>query len=123
MKKLQNNFTTFNQIVRLQELGVPADSADMYIECYWCYGGNSRWRHKVGSHEMFGDRKQIGEGVGAIRPCWSVGRLIEIYLLCAELKKPQMIFIKENVLIMDRMINELCYMAESERLDFSKLEE
>jgi hypothetical protein len=30
MKKLQNNFTTPEQSKRLLELGVPADSADLY---------------------------------------------------------------------------------------------
>ena len=108
MKKLQRNFTTPEQSKRLLELGVPADSADMYytrtnpIPKVYIEGTTRHAYHT---------------------PCWSVGRLIEIYLLCAELKKPQMIFIKEDVLMMDRIINELCYMAESERLDFSKLEE
>ena len=31
MKKLQNNFTTPEQSKRLLELGVPADSADCYL--------------------------------------------------------------------------------------------
>lgn len=121
MKQLQSNFTTPEQSKRLLELGVPADSADCYNttkhtgkirdgETYKDVLQMSKWRNENGNHiEMY--------------PCWSVGRLIEIYLLCAELKKPQMIFIKEDVLMMDRMINELCYMAESERLDLSKLEE
>ena len=112
MKKLQNNFTTTEQSKRLLELGVPADSAD----CYYDSWGQIQWRQLNDLYHDFFQKYNY------YTPCWSVGRLIEIYLLCAELKKPQMIFIKEDVLMMDRMINELCYMAESERLDFSKLE-
>ena len=105
--KLQSNFTTPEQSKRLLEIGVPADSADMYYT-------RTNPIPKVYIEEATRHAYHT--------PCWSVGRLIEIYLLCAELKKPQMIFIKEDVLMMDRMINELCYMAESERLDLSKLE-
>lgn len=119
MKKLQNNFTNINQIIRLLELGVPADSADMYIECYWCYGGNSMWRYKVDSHEMFGDRKQIGEGVGEIRPCWSVGRLIEIYCLCVD----EVYSVEFLGQIHTRPIDKILEMFEYAKLDFSKLEE
>ena len=77
MKKLQNNFTTMEQSKRLLELGVPADSADFY----WIFKDSvvptivnegtvfSAWEktHKLICH----DTDMI--------PCWSVGRLIEIY--------------------------------------------
>lgn len=133
MKKLQNNFTTAEQSKRLLELGVPVDSADCIahivdngIELYedFVLKGDViisvlKERHTYTKATTLEDGcRWLDEPY----PCWSVGRLIEIYLLCAELKKPQMIFIKEDVLMMDRMINELCYMAESERLDLSKLE-
>ena len=120
MKKLQNNFTNINQIIRLLELGVPADSADMYVECYWCYGGNSMWRYKVDSHEMFGDRKQIGKGVGEIRPCWSVGRLIEIYQIVGE-EAGQCISCSKNQTQVESLVQ--LYEENIGLLDFSKLEE
>lgn len=123
MKKLQNNFTTPEQSKRLLELGVPAWTADLYFYEEGCISNDDEPSGVIPYDEVYQDESK--EGVFsdyAEFPCWSVGRLIEIYLLCAELKKPQMIFIKEDVLMMDRMINELCYMAESERLDFSKLE-
>ena len=123
MKKLQRNFTTPEQSKRLLELGVPAWTADLYFYEEGCISNDDEPSGVIPYDEVYQDESK--EGVFsdyAEFPCWSVGRLIEIYLLCAELKKPQMIFIKEDVLMMDRMINELCYMAESERLDFSKLE-
>ena len=122
MKKLQNNFTTPEQSKRLLlELGVPKDSAD----CYYLREHDDKvylFQNQKESDNCI-SKIRLRLGLGHAMPCWSVGRLIEIYLLCAELKKPQMIFIKEDVLMMDRMINELCRMAESERLDFSKLDE
>ena len=121
MKKLQNNFTTFNQIIRLLELGVPADSADMYIECYWCYGDNGRWRHKVDSHEMFGDRKQIGEGVGAIRPCWSVGRLMEIFAICFDPDFIHFDTFADGINFLQQMMDK--FETYAENMDFSKLYE
>lgn len=117
MKKLQNNFTTPEQSKRLLELGVPEWTADLRYRI--CKVNDSI----LGNPYLTKGKKYTGSHFNSSLPCWSVGRLIEIYLLCAELKKPQMIFIKEDVLMMDRMINELCYMAESERLDLSKLEE
>ena len=102
---------------------MPAWTADLYFYEEGCISNDDEPSGVIPYDEVYQDESK--EGVFsdyAEFPCWSVGRLIEIYLLWAELKKPQMIFIKEDVLMMDRMINELCYMAESERLDFSKLE-
>ena len=117
MKRLQSNFTTVEQSKRMLELGVPEWTADLRYRI--CKANDSI----LGNPYLTKGKKYTGSHFNSSLPCWSVGRLIEIYLLCAELKKPQMIFIKEYVLMMDRIINELCYMAESERLDFSKLEE
>lgn len=75
MKTLQNNFTTPEQSKRLLELGLPADSADF---------------HYIGRIEnciYHNQGKTISEiqsmaGNGISSPCWSVGRLIEIYEIC-----------------------------------------
>ena len=128
MKKLKNNFTSQEQSKRLLELGVPADSADMYIECYWDDRHNGLWRYKIGSHEALRERKQIGEGVGAIRPCWSVGRLIEILEIILgtpwsdheELGKSTLI---ERVLRDFEDVVKYKEIFKDSRIDFSKLEE
>lgn len=74
MKKLQNNFTTPEQSKRLLELGVPVDSAD----CYYDSWGQIQWRQlKDLDHDFF-------QKYNYYTPCWSVGRLIEIYLICNE---------------------------------------
>jgi hypothetical protein len=93
MKKLQNNFTTQEQSKRLLELGLPADSAD----CVAHIVDNS-----IDLHEDFflkGDtrisvinQRHTYTKVTTLKdneawldepyPCWSVGRLIEIYHIC-----------------------------------------
>lgn len=72
MKKLQRNYTTIEQSKRLLELGVPADSAD-------CYYKMNLYSFKT---EMCFTKED--SLLYHYTPCWSVGRLIEIYLICNE---------------------------------------
>ena len=72
MKKLQLNFTTPEQSKRLLELGVPEWTADCFykLDLYsfkteMCFTKEDSLLHHY-------------------TPCWSVGRLIEIYLICNE---------------------------------------
>lgn len=74
MKKLQNNFTTPEQSERLLELGVPADSAD----CYHNDIAGKPFLIPYGT--LFSDaRHQFSKNT---LPCWSVGRLMEIFDKC-----------------------------------------
>ena len=129
MSKLQSNFTTPEQSKRLLELGVPADSADMYIECYWDDRHNGLWRYKIGSHEAFRERKQIGEGVGAIRPCWSVGRLIEILEIILGSPWSDKELLGKQGTLLERVVSDFEDVVKykeifkDNRIDFSKLEE
>ena len=114
MKKLQNNFTTPEQSKRLLELGVPADSADCY---FLSTDGITTWVRGVADKYMnwFGsiDRTPI--------PCWSVGRLIEIFSKCYTGAKcyysPRNLH--NTAFWMERFdrLTMICFM------DFSKLEE
>jgi hypothetical protein len=70
MKTLQNNFTTPEQSKRLLELGVPADSTDCY------YGKDGKIHHIDGSIPY-----SLLWQTGCV-PCWSVGRMIEIWEKC-----------------------------------------
>lgn len=72
IKKLQHGFTNPEQSKRLLELGVPADSADMY------------YKHTMLSPYLFsnGVPFSVYSKVEDIIPCWSVGRLFEICKLC-----------------------------------------
>ena len=107
MIKLKNNYTTPEQSKRLQELGVPASSAD----CFYCDGEFSRifvaW-----SHGLYSDPAYRMETYKRI-PCWSTGRVMEIEKACA--KVPMMIEYAQ----MDKLIKYLEIRIND--YDFSKL--
>lgn len=111
MKTLQNNFTTPEQSSRLLKLGVPADSADMK---YW-------EGHRITEDDI---PLLLVPGVPYSKsnmefnnlPCWSVGRLIEIYATCTDCS----LF---ELPLEDSLIDTLIDGIEWNRLDFSKLEE
>lgn len=80
MKKLQNNFTTQEQSKRLLELGLPADSADCIIK-------NNKHVYKYNfdmepTMTQLIERLNTDDCINVYNPCWSVGRLIEIYHIC-----------------------------------------
>ena len=79
MKKLQNNFTTPEQSKRLLELGVPADSADLYTSLGF---ENLIWVRNTKNElsEDFFDA--LINGKSAHIPIWSAGRLMEIFDMC-----------------------------------------
>lgn len=117
MKKLQNNFTTTEQSKRLLELGVPAWTAD-------CFHPTNLQQipikdatptiitYKLDTHEIVWD-KVFGF------PCWSVGRLMEIYCLCAD----EVYSIEFVGQIHTRPMNKILDLFEYVKLDFSKLYE
>lgn len=113
IKKLQNNFTTPEQSKRLLELGVPADSADLYYQDY-------------GSIPMVVWTETQPQNLirGILKPCWSVGRLIEIYNTCVDFDLDNgaaiVIFIQDKSPIVQMM--EM-FEDKVSIMDFSKLEE
>ena len=116
MKQLQNNFTTLEQLKRLLEFRVPTDSA----YCYWRKDkhGNLGYVSIIPSGGKL-DKRDV--------PCWSVGRLIEIYEICvcerfkcrANQSTLQLIPIMEDIMEQYQMRIESIY----RHMDFSKLEE
>lgn len=90
MKTLQNNFTTPEQSKRLLEIGVPADSAD----CYYVTRNNytailhnelfTKCRDEMIKVSKTAYRVKMHDD--DVLPCWSVGRLIDIYMIAAGLQ-------------------------------------
>lgn len=114
MKKLQNNFTTPEQSKRLLELGVPADSAD----CYTAKNGvGIRTIGVLQEKYTSFARRTILYGV---HPCWSVGRLIEIYKLCTGSISVHITYYTDQ---MEEILSMIKIAVAREDLDFSKLEE
>lgn len=110
MKTLQNNFTTPEQSKRLLELGVPKWTADCYYEVF---------------HE--GVQVKPSQFFVPSDPCWSVGRLIEIYITCIEhyTGDERLTFGHDTVRLgmIDCIIAAIEVGCDDGDIDFSKLEE
>lgn len=84
IKKLQNAFTTREQSKRLLELGVPADSADCYYRNWDCLlehpsTDTSKYIH-IRKTQI--EREACYMHFAGNLPCWSLGRLMEIFDIC-----------------------------------------
>ena len=143
MKILQNHFTTQEQSKRLLELGVPADSADC---CYYVKDkcapieiippGNRDTPHTFstyakGYNDVFYPENPslFAWDTVDVLPCWSVGRLIEISLICGIGDRvPNEFYINKYSLVNSLVENIICRLERVADLsvndiDFSKLEE
>lgn len=83
MSKQQNDFTTREQSKQLLELGVPADSANLFYSKFECETFENRPTLCYG--RKYSDIVPSGYEKNYL-PCWSVGRLIEIYEICTQTK-------------------------------------
>lgn len=118
MNRQQNNFTTPEQSKRLLKLRLPPESADCYNTTkhigkipdgatYKDVWQMSIWRDEDGNHiEMY--------------PCWSVGRLIELYM-----KAKGLDFMYFRIMSDADMIDSIVrmFVENQNEIDFSKLEE
>ena len=110
MKTLQNNFTTPEQSKRLLELGVPRWTADEYRDI-------KGFRHSL---EGILDIELYFQNFPECTPCWSVGRLIEIFEICTPYKISQSEFTGTYIV---QICKAFLFAKEMKSLDFSKLEE
>lgn len=122
MKTLQNNFTTPEQSKRLLELGVPADSADCFYD-----KDEVEIDEKEQPYIFPFNRKFSNYNDMFYLPCWSVGRLIEIFEICTRERFSREI--DESTMQLKPLIEDVIAQIEKHlkmiyrRLDFSKLEE
>lgn len=111
MKELQNDFTTPEQSKRLLEFGVPAESSNLY---YFDLGSGFVNAPDLREYkENWSDCRYL--------PCWSAGRLIEIYNECCEDKAP--LVIGKYDIPIQRVLIEFFAALKYGWIDFSKLEE
>ena len=114
MKKLQNNFTTPEQSKRLLELGVPEWTADCFykLDLYsfkteMCFTKEDSLLHHY-------------------TPCWSVGRLIEIFETCTSTKFERWSHRGAIRPLLEDCIEHIEFALNPDtiiKMDFSKLEE
>lgn len=137
MNELTNGlYTTPEQSKRLLELGVPADSADCYIQISECIKYNFDEKHEeiykkyeygiIGGSGIFGSELpallRLSDGSPEYLPCWSVGRLINIYVYLSSHEYVSLIF-KKTFTPMDKILDKFEKDAKNSILDFSKLDE
>lgn len=125
MKTLQNNFTTPEQSKRLLELGVPANSADLFYH----EGARSNLERgmflsTLEGYENFdkaviGYRKYLSDKDMKAVPCWSVGRLMEIWDICGN--TCECVTAKRDETRTELLVK--LYEVNATYADFSKLEE
>ena len=90
--KFENNFTTYEQSKRLLEMDVPADSADCIL--LRCYDYNNNYYEEVRKLKpgdtvtKYNDELKKGyspeemDDFCPVTPCWTLGRLQEIWSIC-----------------------------------------
>ena len=133
IKKLQNDFTTPEQSKRLLELGLPQDSANMILDGYidsanrWVPDQYPRYLEHPYSVEIKNESELYTSNV---LPCWSVGRLIEIFDMCYQ-REPEESITEHWILTQEATENFGSYIEylvqtfsmQKKFLNFSKLEE
>ena len=113
MSRLQNNYTTIEQSKRLLELGVPADSADVV------YYNTPDCLYDPYIITTQSQLQRIKEGIGT--PCWSVGRLMEIFAICFDPDFIEFDVFADGTTFLQQMIDKFERWIDA--MDFSKLEE
>ena len=116
--KLHNNFTTLEQSKKLLEMGVPTWTADCFHTTDLQHNPiedatPAIITYQLDTHEIVWD-KVYGF------PCWSVGRLIELYCLATGVEYTK-IGISE-ISLTELMIKLIEVAVKLKTFDFSKLE-
>ena len=117
IKKLQYNFTTLEQSKRLLELGVPADSADCYLNGNSIIMLNGKTFQENYNEDLDLARLHLMEYPHYL-PCWSVGRLMEIYGICMGVEG----FFYCKGKFITEAIRRIEWSVKNKTIDFSKLE-
>lgn len=116
MKTLQTNFTTTEQSKRLLELGVPTDSAD-------CMNFGNADIFQIPFQRPFSEHLELHVQDGLKKmytPCWSVGRLMEIYVIARGIDTAYLPIERGEDMV--KYLIRL-YEEKVKDLDFSKLED
>lgn len=123
MKNLQNNFTTPLESMYMLEFGVPADSADLYYDKDEVEIDKITQPYILPFNIRFSNFNDM-----FYLPCWSVGRLMEIFDICYLGTDVNAKWENHNSLHKyQTYMNYIIYLFETNymrgKLDFSKLEE
>lgn len=118
MSKLQNVFTTPEQSKRLLELGVPADSANLFYSKFECETFENR--PILCYDKKYSDIVPSGYEKNYL-PCWSVDRLMKVFAICFDPDFIHFDTYADGINFLQQMIDK--FETYAENMDFSKLEE
>ena len=118
--KFKNNFTTREQSEKLLGLGIPADSADCFFYLYTNDSDNPHILYKKLSETQADYDSPFSSIKAVLYPCWSVGRLIEIYIIARGLDTAYLPIERGEDMV--KYLIRL-YEEKVKDLNFSKLEE
>ena len=133
IKKLQHGFTNPIQSRRLLELGVPADSADCayrgpHMPITILSPNELYSEHEKEIHDLETKRDRREGRFQICEPCWTVGRLMEIYDICfpdnGDWPNTQKWYkYTKTYNLLKYAIDCIEVAVEKEYIDFSKLED
>lgn len=122
--KLQINFTTPEQSKRLLDMGIPAWTADCYYY-YEAYIPKDAYPNVVPFDEAWtNDSNESGFSEYIDLPCWSAGRLIEIWELCTSTEFKRWLYNGVFMPLIDDCITHLRFALNPDtniNANFSKL--
>ena len=119
MKKLQNNFTTHEQSKRLLELGVPMWTADCFCPTDLQHNLIEDATPTVIPYRL--DTDEIEWDKVYALPCWSVGRLMEIFAICFDPDFIHFDTFANGINFLQQMMDK--FETYAENMDFTKSEE
>lgn len=110
MSKLQKDYTTPEQSKVLLELGIPMESANIVY-----YHTPDSWHDPYFITEKSQlEKLKAGKGL----PCWSVGRLINIFECCTGVKYNH----NSDMSLLDDIFSKIQSFIKANLFDFAKLE-
>ena len=118
---MENNFTTIEHSNYLIKAGLPSWTADCFFG--GCSGNPEYITIRQTKFEIEDDL--LFKLNNHLTPCWSVGRLIEIYNTCIDSDKDEIINdlkIHKGHFVLQRVLIEFFAALEYGWLDFTKLE-
>lgn len=122
---MENNFTTIEHSNNLIESGLPSWTADCFFVkndfICGCSDSNQKYYITIRQTGFEIENDLFFKLSDHLIPCWSVGRLIEIYNTCIDSDKDEIKIPKEHF-VLQRVLIEFFAALENGWLDFTKLE-
>lgn len=119
MEKLQSNYTTQEISKKLMLMGLPDWTAD----CFYDHFGYKQIRDCLNElrKDFFENAGEFNECHEGAIPCWSAGRLLELYNNCVLNYDEDSMVIPKGHFVLQKILIELFAALEYKYFDFSKL--